>query len=65
MKKAASRKLAAPRKRGLIKPHKQHGYYVEYQEAGKHVDSATYPTRAECEHWLITLYNVEADNGTV
>ncbi len=55
---------AAPRKRGLIKA-KGKIFYVEYQEGGTHVDSATYPTRGECEHWLTTLYNVEADDGTV
>lgn len=60
----AKSKKTAPRKRGLIKP-KGKIFYVEYQEAGKHVDSATYPTREECEGWLMHLYNLEATDGTV
>jgi hypothetical protein len=40
-------------------------HYVEYRERGTVVDSATYPTRAECEHWLAVLYKIEATDGTV
>ena len=50
----------APRKRGLIKPRGK-GFYVEYQERGQHIDSATYPTKKECEDWLMLLYEIEAD----
>ncbi len=60
------------KKRGLIKrgpkgsgprhpvTDEECNYYVEYQEEGKHVDSATFASREECERWLSLLYNVEA-----
>ncbi len=60
----ARKAKAAPHRRGIIKPQGK-GFYVEYQEGGKHVDSATYPTKKECSDWLMLLYNVEATDGTV